>query len=53
MQKTTTHRLIPLHIFFRKASFQNKKAAISALMKEAVLPNTQATSNLYGWGHAD
>lgn len=39
----------PLTFFFlSKVSLQNRKPAISALMKEAVVLNTKATSDLYG-----
>lgn len=40
----------PLTQFFRKASLQNKKAAVSALINEAVVPNTKATWDLSGDG---
>ena len=43
----SSHR--PITCFFlSKASLQNKKAATSALMKEAVVLNIKATSELYG-----
>ena len=43
------HPLSYIYIYiFSKASLQNRKAAISALMKEAVVLNTKATSDLYG-----
>ena len=42
------HPITCLFFFFSKASLQNKKAAISALMKEAVVLNIKAASELSG-----
>ena len=44
----SSHHPLSYIYIFSKASLQNRKAAISALMKEAVVLNTKATSDLYG-----